>query len=771
MCICWLLTASLPSAEAAAPRQFDFNLPAERLELALQRFSAQCGASAGMVGAIPDIETRPVSGRFTAMEALQRMLAGTGIEVRAKGSVSFRLRRERSTSSAGGDGTAGELSEILVTATKRSQPLSDLPLPVTVIGADQIASVSPLSGMRAALNFDATTSSTNLGPARDRQFIRGVADSPFLGPSQATVSIQFDEARLNYSAPDPDLRLLDVDRVEVLKGPQGPLYGTGALGGVLHILPMRPELSVRTVQASAFFGTTEDGGNSGGTSGILNLPLVEDKLGLRAVGYVEHQGGWIENLDGRDNANSTRLTGGRLALRAQSAGWLFDLEGISQHQRVDDSQYVLGDANTLSRTGVLPEPRDHDLHMISGVLHRPLGDGELVISSSYVRHEVNGILDASAAAPLLQTSPPIRYYDNRSYHLLGNEVRYSSASGQDITWLLGVSHQISSNHIAGQFDPAPAAASGITGQDLRQHNTDIAVFGEAGIVLPRSLRLPTGLRLSRDSDEDETRETQNPSFGASIVHTATPSVSLDWRSADRHSLAYLRFAQAVRPGGLNPGSINSAPQRFSADRLTSVDTGLRWRAADNSLAAQMAMFVTRWRHVQSDYLQKNDLIGTQNVGDASNYGVEAQVRLTPLGGWSWEMGAVLQRARLDHPTIAVAREDPRMPVVPDIRVYALQAREFALGGWQMRAQLRADFSGRSRLSFDPELDRRTPAAFELSAAAMLRRGEWQLQLNASNLLNSHTDTFALGNQFSVLSASQYTPRQPRTLVLQLSRSW
>lgn len=502
------------------------------------------------------------------------------------------------------------------------------------------------------------------------------------------------------------------------------------------------------------------------------MPLVEDTLGLRAVGYVEHQGGWIDNVGGRSNANGTRLTGGRLALRLQGAGWLLDLEGVAQHQRVDDSQYVLGDANTLTRSGVLPEPRDHDLHMISAVLHRPLWDGELVFSSSYVNHEVNGIQDASAAAPLFEVSAPTRYYDDRSYHLLGNELRYSSAAGRAFTWLLGVSNQVARNQLAGRLDPAPATTIGGTVQDLRQHNTDIAVFGEAGMQLPRSLRLTTGLRLARDADEDETREAANPGYGASVVHTATPSVSLDWRSADRHSLAYVRFAEAIRPGGLNPGSSGGTEKRFSADRLYSVDTGLRWRAADSSLAMQMALFATRWRHVQSDYLlQLTDLIGTRNVGNASNVGVEAQVRLTPLGGWSWELGAVLQRARLDHPTIAVAGEDPRMPVVPDIRLYAVQAREFTLGGWQARAQMRADFSGRSRLSFDPDLDRKTPAAFELSAAAMLKRGAWQWQLNATNLLNSHTDTFAFGNQFSVLNGSQHTPRQPRTIMLQLSRSW
>lgn len=81
---------------------------------------------------------------------------------------------------------------------------------------------------------------TALGPGRNRMFLRGVADSPFNGASQSTVALLVDDARLTYSAPDPDLRLVDVDRVEILKGPQGSLYGTGALGGIIASSPTVP---------------------------------------------------------------------------------------------------------------------------------------------------------------------------------------------------------------------------------------------------------------------------------------------------------------------------------------------------------------------------------------------------------------------------------------------------------------------------------------------------------------------------------------------------
>ncbi len=88
------------------------------------------------------------------------------------------------------------------------------------------------------------------------------------------MSIQFDESRLNYSAPDPDLRLVDVERVEILKGPQGPLYGTGALGGAVHILPRHPDTAAQTLQLALFGGDTAHGGFSSGVSAIVQRAVA-----------------------------------------------------------------------------------------------------------------------------------------------------------------------------------------------------------------------------------------------------------------------------------------------------------------------------------------------------------------------------------------------------------------------------------------------------------------------------------------------------------------
>jgi iron complex outermembrane receptor protein len=195
------------------------------------------------------------------------------------------------------------------------------------------------------------------------------------------------------------------------------------------------------------------------------------------------------------------------------------------------------------------------------------------------------------------------------------------------------------------------------------------------------------------------------------------------------------------------------------------------RLAGDVLTLQAAAFATRWRHVQSDYLQGNGLIGTRNVGNALNLGVEAQLRFDTAAGWRPELGAVLQRARLDDPTVPGAEADARLPVVPDMRFYALLAREFSVGGWHARLQVRGDYIGASRLSFDAELDRDTPASVAFGAGASIARGAWELQLSATNLFDSRADTFAFGNPFSIRDGPQRTPRRPRTLTLQLVRGW
>ncbi|MBK6673856.1 MAG: TonB-dependent receptor [Proteobacteria bacterium] len=551
LCICLPWTVGGSTAVAADAAQFSFDIPATTLDEALTRFTEQTGVSVGKAGALPRVESPRVAGRFTAQQALRRLLSGSGLVAVPLGSGSFRLEprtREDSVDSASrGIAQLPDLDEVLVTATKRRQDFAQVPLSMTVVSGDDIDGGLIAGGSRGA-QHDVATSSTHLGPGRERQFIRGIADSPFLGPSQATVSVQFDDARVTWDAPDPDLLLLDVEQVEILKGPQGPLYGTGALGGVFRIVPRRPDL--------------------------------------------------------------------------EEASW----------------QSTFG-ASGLRRSGVLPEPHDSDFLLgVATAQGRWLGYNALV-TASIVSHESDGRLDASAAADLWGESAPLRFLDQRRYRLLNQEARLWSDAGAPVSWLLGASYLAARSDLAGVLEPEAAVAREVV--RVSQRAGEAALFGEATVLLGRRWRATGGMRVFRSQiqnrirveDTEEVEETEEGQEGEEnkASYSVTPSVSVDWRDADQRRFFYLRYARAVRPGGLNLDS--SENSRFVADRLSNVDLGARVLLWGDAVSVDSAVFVTRWSHIQSDYLLENGLVGTRNVGAGRILGAEGSLRWVVDDAW------------------------------------------------------------------------------------------------------------------------------------------
>lgn len=233
---------------AAAPA----DIPAAPLTDAIKQVAERYGVSVGAGGALPAIVTRPVAKPRNVADALKRMLAGTGWVAHRIGPGSWRIEATvRSVvrpvappvrlAAPVVPAAIGE-SDILVTAAKTSTRLSTIPRSISVVrfGADDQASPSNATAL-IARGSDGLVM-TELGAGSNRIFLRGIADSPLNGSGQSPVAVLIDGGRLTYSAPDPDLRLVDVDRVELLKGPQGSLYGTGVLGGIYEVVARQARL-------------------------------------------------------------------------------------------------------------------------------------------------------------------------------------------------------------------------------------------------------------------------------------------------------------------------------------------------------------------------------------------------------------------------------------------------------------------------------------------------------------------------------------------------
>ncbi|MEG8041642.1 TonB-dependent receptor plug domain-containing protein [Sphingomonas sp. LR59] len=260
-----------------------------------------------MAGALPDAPARKITRANDVAQALKRLLAGTHLRAVRVDATTWRIEplpRSPKTAHAvpppiveGGD--------IIVTASKRDERLSDLPASITILGGPAL---DRLAGKRGLVDLLATTDgafSTNLGPGRDRVFLRGVADSAFNGTSQSLVSLYLDDARIGYSSPDPDLRMVDIDRVEILRGPQGTLYGTGALGGVIRIVTTAPDLDEVSGNVAGEVTGINNGAFGGALDATLNLPIVTGTLALRASGWTETMPGWIDDT-GRNTRNVNR---------------------------------------------------------------------------------------------------------------------------------------------------------------------------------------------------------------------------------------------------------------------------------------------------------------------------------------------------------------------------------------------------------------------------------------------------------------------------------
>ena len=172
---------------------------------------------------------------------MRQLLSGTGYGFEIVDAKTVRIMRTNATSP--------KIDEIVVTATKLPTPLDRLPYSISVVSGARLAE-QRIAGARDLAADLAGITVTNLGPGRNKILIRGLSDGALTGATQSTVGIYLDDARITYNAPDPDLKLIDVQEVDILRGPQGDLYGSGSIGGIYRIVTNKPDLTEMTPERS-----------------------------------------------------------------------------------------------------------------------------------------------------------------------------------------------------------------------------------------------------------------------------------------------------------------------------------------------------------------------------------------------------------------------------------------------------------------------------------------------------------------------------------------
>ena len=745
------------------------------LPAAIAELSREAGVSIGTEGSLPALRTPRVRGRMSVDAALARLLVGSGYTARRVGPRAWRIERARAAeppvAAAPPPIPPGPPPEaigdpIIVTGSKRARDLASLPMAAGVVPFAPDAVVSAADGSADIAAGVEGLSLSGQGPGRNRMFLRGIADSPFNGETQSTVAVVLDESRLTYSAPDPDLRLVDVERVEVLKGPQGSLYGSGALGGIYRIVTRKPEPGETSLTVSAGGEALASGDAGYSLAAIANLPLAGDRAAIRLVGYSSYDAGWIDSGE-RNDSNGTRTFGLRGAVRVLlGGGWEAEAGGAFQLLNSQDTQYVYA-SESRSRPAQLPEPHDNDLtHGAVRVTGR-IGGAKLALSTGYSTHEISEAFDATQGAAQFELADPRSLANDRQFRVWDSEARLSGSFGTSGDWLIGFNHLEARQTLRTSLDSFTVPGSVVLDDD-RRTNADTALFGDVSLPLGADLRLDAGGRLFTSTSLESRGTAIGRVARRQTKRGLTPTLALSW-SPRTDRLIYLRYGSAFRPGGADIAADGSL-EPLESDELQTIELGWRETLAGGG-TFEIGGYASAWENIQSDLLRPDGLLESANVGNARIFGAEASASIPFGSGWLVDAGASYTHATLVKVAVPLGLDDLHLPVVPDYTLRAGLDRRFMLAGAPARIGLRLRYLGPARLSFDPAIDQPMGKVLESSLFAQARLAGFDLRLDIDNLFDRRDNLFAYGNPLRFFAGPQFTPQAPLSARLTVQRSF
>ncbi|MEW5685041.1 MAG: TonB-dependent receptor [Pseudomonadota bacterium] len=730
-----------------------------------------------------------LSGSYTLEQALDRILNDAPCRYRIVDARTVRiipmLPREPAAAPREPVRTQTVISELVVTATKRPAALGRLPAGVSVLSRGRIDSTRAVDpGLTTGQLAGVLT--TNLGPGRDKLLIRGLSDGAFTGRTRSTVSTYLDDTPINYNAPDPDLRFVDVDRIEVVRGPQGALYGSGAIAGIFRIVTAKPDPERFAAGASATVATTRGGDASHELDGYVNIPLVKDRAAIRIAAYEDVQGGYLDDVNLRlANVDQTRRDGGRVALNLKlSDDWRFEATAATQHLRSNDTQYVTPDNVNGMRSNRVREAHNNDFSFVSAKIAGDFEWGSVSSTLSYVHHVFSSQYDASAVFQVTGAFPTREadlgaFVEATRSNMLVQDLVVRSAGASRLSWLVGLYAARTLEHSPSELTIPQAGRQATLYTERRKDVlTELALYGEAGYALGGGWTASLGGRVFqsrvRTTADLEISAPYSPrNFARSETFDGfSPKISLQ-RELANGDLIYGLITEGYRPGGFNSSgffAINTARETFRPDRLRNYEVGAKIRRLDNRLTLRATAYYDDWSNIQSDRYRQSGLSYTANVSDARILGLEAELGYE----WSWGFGIQLNgllassRTRNVNPAFnAPITKD--LPGVPQTSggVLAVYQRDLP-DDLSLRLVGEAAYIGRSDLSFDQSLPREMGHFVRVRLSAEVARDAWRLAAFVNNPFDDESDTFAYGNPFTFDRVRQVTPQRPRTVGLRLA---
>ena len=803
------LLALAAQAEAAEPRH-RFNIPAKSyadalIDLAVQANVSLVGAQACGTGGYVT-----VTGSYTVDQALAKLLTGAPCSWRVVDSRTVRIQPVQADSqprAAPPSAPVTLVTELMVTARRRPERVDALPAGVSVISSEQLRAFGARDTRDTAGQLVGVTM-TNLGPGRDKLLMRGLSDGAFTGRARSTVGTYLDDVPINSNAPNPDLRLVDVERVETVRGPQGALYGSGALSGVYRIVTNKPDFNDFTAAAAVSAAHTHGGSPSYEAEAATNLPILDGRGAIRAVAYYDLLGGYLDNVDLRlSDVDKTTRGGGRLAAGFQLAdSWRIDVSGAYQRLNSQDSQYTTVGAGRNLRTNTVRENHDNNFGEGAVSLHGDLPWADFTSTTALVRHDFDSQYDANALtgtaafanAFQLTAADQVVYRELARIGRIVQDVTLSSHGDGPWRWLVGAygsgSVERTPSFLIVTSPPlvagGPTRAARAYSEERRDTIQDFAVYGEASWTFAPRWTVSAGARAFQNRLKTRSTIDVEGLLGSRVVANGrsfggvSPKLSLQYETA-AGGLIYGLYSEGYRAGGVNSGGflpVSRLRSTFAPDQLRNFELGAKGRFMQGRLAARTAIFFDLWDNIQSDQYRPNGLAYTANVGDAQIGGLETELAYDLASGLSVQANAMLAEPRFtrtnpDFTAPSTTQLGVGLPGAPRSAGGLLVRYEHPLSNALiLRLVGQASYIGSSRLTFVETDAAKTGSYVEARLSADIAADHWTAGLFVSNPTDASGDTFAYGNPFTfgpptasdAARVRQVTPQRPRTLGVRLS---
>jgi iron complex outermembrane recepter protein len=578
-----------------------------------------------------------------------------------------------------------ELEEIVVTANKREENIEKVPVSVFALSQNDLTlsdakNMDDIAALSPGVEFDnfsgyGTSTLTLLS-------IRGITS----GVGASTTGVYIDDTALqgrindftNFGNPYPVT--FDLDRVEVLRGPQGTLFGAGAEGGAVRFIFNQPSLHEFSGVTSVEVSQIQDGGLNYEAGVAAGGPIIVDQLGFRFSAWDRKDGGYIDAVDpftGADtdkNSNRSESKAFRLALLGEFGGWTVAPSIYYQSKAIHNATGFYGylsnpDDGDFNAGHILPLPTDDSYYLAAMNIQRDLGPVKFTSVTSYFSRFATtvddltgtvGSLGSTAGLPLgnagygnpLGPEYPTDYSqyaaepNQTSQRIITQEVRLSSADpAARLNWVAGLFYSRSNqNEVTNFYAPFVADSIGLPPSGSLLYlgtyavDTQYAVFGQADFAITNQLKLTGGLRVADTKYSFETLSggifnTGAPPAGTTETRETpvTPKVALSYQADDKN-LYYFSVGKGYRVGGGNSPlpdicPSGAVPETYRSDSLWSYEIGAKDRLLNDRLQLDTSVFHIDWKNIQQSVaLPACGFAYIANTGEATSNGFDTAIQ-------------------------------------------------------------------------------------------------------------------------------------------------